>query len=305
MSPVLQVEMAQNDSNLPQQAYPDLPATPDSSHYEASTRALDLRELGAAISSDEITRVTEFLDEQNRSRDVLNAGLSLAVKAANIKISEFLLARGAEITSAVVGSAVKARSQAIFKLLVDHGWQVNAPFGAGHVVLPKVVGDKQLTRWLLDTGADPNLGAPMWGDIQTDSPPNPNSHEALNRAAGISSMAIFDLLVQHGAKIENCSALHSAAASQSREAECVSMISHLLDLGFDVNGLDDVHGPYAFGRPLHYAVRSRNLGSVRYLLERGANPNLRNQMGDSAYDEAVRRRFFEAVELFKEGIENP
>lgn len=45
-----------------------------------------------------------------------------------------------EITSVVVGSAIDARSQAIFELLVDYGWQVNAPTGAGHVVFPYVFG---------------------------------------------------------------------------------------------------------------------------------------------------------------------
>ncbi|KAF8846953.1 hypothetical protein BDZ45DRAFT_783110 [Acephala macrosclerotiorum] len=203
LSTVLQLDIALNDITLPQQVYPVPPATPDSSHYEVSSRARDLRELEATISLGDDDRVAAFLDDRH-------------------------------------GSAIDARSQAIFELLVDYGRQVNAPYGAGHVVLPKVDHDEKLTPYLLCMGADPNIGAPMWGDIQTESLPNPNSHEALNHAAGISNPVVFDLLVEYGAKIENCSALHSAAASQSSEAKCISMISHLLNLGFDINGFDDV-----------------------------------------------------------------
>ena len=163
----------------------------------------------------------------------------------------------------------------------------------------EILENEELARWFLDEGADPNLGAPTYGSIQRDSPAIPNSGQALNSAACLPDHTMFDLLVERGAKLENCIALHYAAGSSRTDLERISMMTHLIDLGFDANELDDIAGAYKRGTPLHYAVRSKKLESIRFLLERGADPHLQNQWGETAAEEAVKRGYAEAVELFE------
>jgi ankyrin repeat protein len=141
----------------------------------------------------------------------------------------------------------------------------------------EILENEELARWFLDEGADPNLGAPTYGMIERDSPAIPNSGQALNSAACLPDYTMFDLLVERGAKLENCIALHYAAGSSRSDLERISMVEHLIYLGFDVNELDDISGPYKFGTPLHHAVRNKKLESIRFLLERGADPHLQNQ----------------------------
>ena len=66
------------------------------------------------------------------------------------------------------------------------------------------------------------------------------------------------------------------------------MMTYLLELGVDVNGLDDIQGPYRHGTPLHYAFRNRAFEAARFLLQKGADPHKKNQWGYSVAEDAIR-----------------
>ncbi|GMI07098.1 hypothetical protein TrRE_jg8147 [Triparma retinervis] len=51
--------------------------------------------------------------------------------------------------------------------------------------------------------------------------------------------------------------------------------------------------------PLHYAARRGNAGSVRMLLQRGADTSVESSLGDRAEDEAEGKRVLEAFESYK------
>jgi ankyrin repeat protein len=116
--------------------------------------------------------------------------------------------------------------------------------------------DAELTRTLLENGADPNDNESLYHATETKNP------------------ACVRLLLEHGARVEGTNALH-----------------HQLDRD-DVDGLrrllercanpDDVGG--SLGSPLLWAIRRRrSVGHVRALIDAGADPRARNADGVSAY----------------------
>jgi ankyrin repeat protein len=127
-----------------------------------------------------------------------------------------------------------------------------------------------------------------------------NSGDCLNRAASRSSTAIFDLLLARGAKLENSKPLHAAVESMNEDSERIPMMAHLLELGVDVNGLDAVR---RLGTPLHHAVHACKIERARFLLERGADPHIKNQYGNSALEIARINERIAFVELFTQDRE--
>ncbi|KAF8850206.1 ankyrin [Acephala macrosclerotiorum] len=256
-------------------------------------------EMQAAIESNDSNRILQILDQWDRARKLLNSGLNYAIETGSVALVKLFLEQGAPISDNIVESAVMSRSLAVFELLFEHGWRPNDPYyswagRSSRMVLTECLDNKKLTEWLLEKGgADSNLGAPLWGD--SHSVPISNSPEALNRAAELADIPVFELLINHKAKIENCCALHFAAASRQKPA--LTMMAYLKKK-LPINGLDHVRGPYAFGTPLHYAVRSSNIENIKWLLRHGADPFLSNTAGQSAYEEAVKMKYEEAVDLF-------
>lgn len=156
--------------------------------------------------------------------------------------------------------------------------------------------DEILVKWFLDHGACPNLGAQMINP-QADSPSVANSGTCLNVAARESSIVVFDMLLDHGAKRENSVSLHMAAGA------CVSdripMMAHLVELGFDVNGSDEARGRYAIGTPLQHAIRAGSVENVKFLLEQGADPHKTIGLAGSPFNLAERSASKGLFELVK------
>lgn len=123
----------------------------------------------------------------------------------------------------------------------------------------------------------------------------------LDMAAEVGTVPIFKLLLQHGAKLENSFPLHAAAIMGPRDAARLSralpseylsivgnripMMKYLLNIGVDVNGPDDSGNPHhRYGNPLHYAIAQGPPANVRFLLEHGADPNLKDARGKTAFE---------------------
>lgn len=160
---------------------------------------------------------------------------------------------------------------------------------------------------MLEHGADPNL-----------APSDPGS--VLDMAAEIGTVAAVDLLLQHGAKLENSTPLHNAASMGPHGAARLSrvlpseylaivgdripMMKYLLECGVDVNGSDEVNGSavvvgqYRAGRPIHHAINAVAVDNVGFLLEHGADPHMKNQNGSTAFDLAKGTSMEEILETF-------
>jgi hypothetical protein len=116
-------------------------------------------------------------------------------------------------------------------------------------------------------------------------PPYSNSGDSLNSAAMKGNIALVNLLIERGAMLENSHAIHDAAATdEAKDPEVFLMLDHLLALGLDIDGTDEVRGFYSMGTPLHYAVSSNKIERARFLLEKGADPEKMNWLGRKPLD---------------------
>lgn len=147
-----------------------------------------------------------------------------------------------------------------------------------------------MLRYLLQAGADPNLGeyiVPRPG-----APTDRKSGQALYVAAAHAEPHIVDLLISHGAKLEHAVPLHAAACAHSvKSHDRREMMHHLVhDLGVDINGDESCYckSPYRqFGSPLNTCLEWGRADGVEALLELGADPDQVDQQHKGKFDSFI------------------
>lgn len=180
---------------------------------------------------------------------------------------------------------------AVAQALIDAGAPVDGDPGDKETPLITAAsyGDAEVARVLIDAGADVDAhSAPDSGGVPGGT--------ALLHAAVFGMTDVLDLLVEAGAQVhslEEAAAagdvdgwLTPAAELQARiralafaaDHQRLDVIDRLLDAGTPVDAFDEVWGR----QPLQIAARNGRPRSVRRLLERGADPNLRDQEGLTA-----------------------
>lgn len=161
-----------------------------------------------------------------------------------------------------------------------------------------VLDDEQLVKWFFEHGA------------QLDPPPGlfnssaayackTASSSCINIAASVSSVAVVDILFEHGATKGNGLALHMAAG-RGADDERIPMMAHLIELGYDVNADDKVRKNHAIGTPLQYAVMAGSLAKVEFLLQKGADPHKPVGRCGSPFIMAERMEMDQIVGLMKQ-----
>jgi hypothetical protein len=81
-----------------------------------------------ASGSGDLETIVALVDELKLAPENLQHSLLLAVASEDIQIARYLLDKGASIDSGVVfAAAYKAKSIPVFELLVEYGWDINAP----------------------------------------------------------------------------------------------------------------------------------------------------------------------------------
>ncbi|KAI4278838.1 MAG: hypothetical protein LQ337_000735 [Flavoplaca oasis] len=180
------------------------------------------------------------------------------------KILEYLLALGGRIGTHAISLA---RSPAVFQVFMAHGWEVDDSILRSNVRHPDLV------ALFLSKGVDPNS--------------NPNGFSILDSAARSGPLESVELLFNHGASIgPSSSALHTAA--QGDAPGRIPIMDYLLKQGADVNSIAaDMTGPSEArrsgrkGTPLHTAFKWANEEAKEWLLEHGADPEAKNQLGET------------------------
>ena len=138
-----------------------------------------------------------------------------------------------------------------------------------------------------------------------EADPNKRGHWnelPITLACASSTPEVVDLLLASGASLRNY-CLHAAAKRNEEkfQPQALAVLSHLLDLGMDINEMSDMgltagrgHG---FFTPLHAAAAA---DSILLLLKRGANPDIRSTLGELPLDLSVRRGNEAAIRALKE-----
>ena len=122
-------------------------------------------------------------------------------------------------------------------------------------------------------------------------------------AAASSSPAVLDVLLNHGSDLEDTDALHAAAGASEAPPGRLEMMAHLLDLGMDMNAIEQRGQPGSRGTgkgtPLHSAVYVDEKEHVAFLLKKGADKEVRNTLGQTAIEFAIAQESPESIVLLK------
>ena len=262
----------------------------------------ELEKIYNAVTNADLEAVKTLVEDGNYhpNPNYLSQALAKAIEAQQISIVQYLLSRKAEIDRLVLSAAAQAKSLPVFELMLQTGWDVNAPMFGGHTMLASLIRSPSLTAWFLRHGANPNLGPPRTSP-NLEVLPIPNSGVCLYDATASSSKEVVGLLIQAGAKVENSTPLHAAVR---RGEDAIPMLRYLLDLpsgsGININGLADQYDPFSVGTPLEsvirHGVRSDSVAIARFLLENGADPHPDGRPGIDVFDESIRLQLEEVYE---------
>lgn len=130
--------------------------------------------------------------------------------------------------------------------------------------------DDQILRWFLGQGADPNLGPTATkGSPGSDDLHIPQSGAALEIAVLNKNISSFDILLDHGAKMENALVLHTVCIDRDG---LIPMMEHLVRRGADVNKFGYHYFLDHGGTPLLMAAKTGDAEKARWLVEHGADP---------------------------------
>ena len=178
---------------------------------------------------------------------------------------DHLLSLGGKIGTQAINLS---KSPAVFQVFIAHGWEVDNSLLRSHVRHPDII------ALFLFRGANPNSS-----DARGFSP--------LDMAALHGSLETVKLLLDHGANIGPTSAaLHAAA--QGDAPDRIPIMAYLVEQGADINGLaTDYPAPSEAlrsgrkGTPLHTATKWANEEAKAWLLENGADPGAKNELGET------------------------
>jgi ankyrin repeat protein len=232
--------------------------------------------------------LAQYLKVTDRHGDY---ALHVAVKQGKAAVIDALLAAGADIegrnNSGYTPLAVAASSGGridILRRLIAAGAEVNAEMNSGSTALSLASARSSgvAVDILLEAKADPDLDKPLLNAVRygrTD---------------------IIKKLVEAGAKTDlqdsdGHGLLHLAAQQGAEETAAL-----LLEKGHGIDQRDRQHG-YT---PLHWAVYYNRMQMVEFLLERGADPHIKNNRGQAAL-QLARDRNNDAIAYLLEQREKP
>jgi ankyrin repeat protein len=131
----------------------------------------------------------------------------------------------------------------------------------------------------------------------------------LECATSLSTVSVVSLLLERGARLEECNALHHAVCTRKSDQECFEMMEFLLRKGVDINGRSwkikqEVPCRTTAGTVLMSAVKKQEAGiveldmvdRVKWLLNHGADPNIADKGGKKPIEYAVDQRLIDVLD---------
>lgn len=275
--------------------------------------------LDEAIEAGSIAQLTEAL-ELAKSKPIRNtpyekflaSALSSCVQDGKIDLATHLLEQESAPMTFLSPPIIWTKfSIPLLELLIAHGWDINRSAEPGartrcQRLIDLACGDEDLVRWLVDHGAIVDGGEDEY-ELYPEPPP------LLETCAVRGSVSTFRFLQARGARLSKRTlhrAAEEAAAARAdpsskddsaavqpdpiddakaalarRKQERAEMLRFLVDdLKLDINAMDTkVLRAFHWGTPLCYAATKPNGEAVaKWLLEKGADPNINNIEGADA-----------------------
>lgn len=115
-------------------------------------------------------------------------------------------------------------------------------------------------------------------------------------------------LFERGGDLSHGQLLHNAVLRDG--SDTIELVCLLLDMGAPINAIQyQNHSPsyreqcaLGLGTPLHYAAEEDRADLVVFLLQRGANPLIKNTKGRTVLETAVFLKKFEAVRVLESNM---
>ncbi|KAM3068010.1 hypothetical protein ACMFMF_009377 [Clarireedia jacksonii] len=314
LQPTMMMQSQSEDFNI---VYGEIPILDPTDLGFIDEKPTSFTSFESACRHGPITAARSIVSSENYTPMILHHGLILALSAGNIQVAQYLLSSGAPIvrlTPQHILSAPSEQQIPLFKLLAEHGWTPNTPGYYGAVLLPRVVTNISLLKWFLDHGANPNLGPQRdnrdrMGSSETDS------CVALEKAAVRGEVEAVRMLLDAGAEIKNGVPLHYAAGacppgtnphvarvvpSETFDQGQIPVMEILVARGADVNRAEESRHMVPKYAIVH-AVMAGAVKRVTWLLENGADPELRGAWG-SAVEYARTMGSEEMKHVVEEGL---
>ncbi|KAI1847456.1 hypothetical protein JX265_013977 [Neoarthrinium moseri] len=238
----------------------------------------------------ELEMARHFIEQEGPEASALDDGLGFAARNKHLHIMQYLLQNGARLHSYVVQMAIFHRSIELFQLCVMHGyhpnqhiWNIN---GSQGVALLSCYDNPQITQFLLNHGADPNIGRfdPRVEAAWTQSdvtlllgkmpPLDRTSGDALTKAIAVGNLTVIGMLLDHGARLEFASPLHTALRKLKKWEETKQVLELLLLRGANIEQCEEelVDAVVYATKPLALAIKLERWEAAEYLLKKGAQP---------------------------------
>jgi ankyrin repeat protein len=232
-----------------------------------------------AIRSGTTEALKRQLSAGSNANDSLNgySALMAATLCGTVQQMQLLIERGANVNYenaqhlTAVWLAVPDRQKT--SLLLDHGADPNHPV-EGYTVLTKCAslpGTADLLQMLIRRGADPRKSAP--------------DNYLLYNAALSGDTAVLGLVFRLGFKVNDSIALGDFPINGAQFFHHFSTVKMLVDSGADVNArsmyFQTLPAEVGF-TPLMNAALNADKATILYLLDHGADPNLKSKTGVTA-----------------------
>ena len=252
----------------------------------------------SAIRSGDLTQ----LQELHRSDMSLDQIAQQAARDKQPQILEWCYAQGwapppESLNNRFFLAALTGASPAIFQVLVDHGWDLNAheSEACGDALASAVMdGYYDFAKWLLEHGHRATPHDPVHG---------PSAISTTVRGE-MASIEMLKLLLDYGFELKESGAGVAAADEGNLEA-----LRLLLDHGVDTEDREMWWYPFdddndepseSQGTALYRACRQGQLECVRLLLDRAADAQAKDDGGTSCIGIARKRGHQDIVELLEE-----